>query len=54
MSQCIECEGPVSVPEDVFVGEIVHCGDCGVELEVTEVQPMALALAPEVQEDWGE
>jgi alpha-aminoadipate carrier protein LysW len=35
-------------------GEIVPCPDCGAELEVVSVAPVTLALAPEVQEDWGE
>ncbi|MDP9275817.1 MAG: lysine biosynthesis protein LysW, partial [Chloroflexota bacterium] len=28
--------------------------DCGAELEVKETAPLALVLAPEAQEDWGE
>jgi alpha-aminoadipate carrier protein LysW len=39
---------------DVQVGEIVVCPDCGVELEVVSLGPIALELAPEVEEDWGE
>jgi alpha-aminoadipate carrier protein LysW len=35
-------------------GEVVRCGDCGVELEVTNTQPIRIELAPQVQEDWGE
>ena len=30
------------------------CADCGAELEVKETAPVALALAPEAEEDWGE
>jgi alpha-aminoadipate carrier protein LysW len=52
---CPECEAGVAVPSDVMQGEILPCGDCGAELEVTSLAPaIALALAPEVQEDWGE
>jgi alpha-aminoadipate carrier protein LysW len=41
--------------DNVIKGEIVVCPDCGVELEVLEVQPdIALALAPQEAEDWGE
>ena len=54
MNACIECGGDLQIPADVMQGEIVPCGDCGVELEVTELQPLALGRAPEVQEDWGE
>jgi alpha-aminoadipate carrier protein LysW len=35
-------------------GEVLRCADCAVELEVTATTPLTLALAPEVQEDWGE
>ena len=40
---------------NVTAGEIVVCPDCGVDLEVTAVEPaLALALAPQEAEDWGE
>jgi alpha-aminoadipate carrier protein LysW len=32
----------------------VQCPDCGVDLEVTSLDPLELALAPEEEEDWGE
>ncbi len=51
---CPECEASVGLASDVEKGEIVQCGDCGVELEVTDVQPVTLALAPKEEEDWGE
>ena len=51
---CPECEGAVPVTRRPIKGEVLRCGDCGAELEVTSVQPLALALAPEVEEDWGE
>jgi alpha-aminoadipate/glutamate carrier protein LysW len=50
---CPEC-GATLVIEDVIEGEIVPCAECGVELEVLSVQPLELALAPEIEEDWGE
>ena len=34
--------------------EIVPCAECGAELEITGLEPLALELAPEVEEDWGE
>jgi alpha-aminoadipate carrier protein LysW len=53
--QCTECGGSVSVPHDVMIGEILSCPDCGAELEVQTVEPsVTVALAPDVQEDWGE
>ncbi len=54
MTSCTECGGAVSVPEDAMQGEIVPCGDCGAEMEVVELVPVALGPAPEIQEDWGE
>ena len=51
---CVECDGAVDVADDVIVGEIVECADCGAELEVTSLSPVTVALAPEVEEDWGE
>lgn len=36
------------------VSEIVECSECAVELEVVTADPLALTLAPEVEEDWGE
>ncbi len=52
--QCPECEGQIKLPKDVIVGEIVPCGDCGIELEVLTLNPVALELAPAIEEDWGE
>jgi alpha-aminoadipate carrier protein LysW len=53
MATCPECGGAVPV-DQVERGEIVPCPDCGAELEVRELSPLTLTLAPEVQEDWGE
>ncbi|MFE4171535.1 alpha-aminoadipate/glutamate carrier protein LysW [Streptomyces sp. NPDC056909] len=52
--QCPECRGSVSVPEKVMAAEIIICQHCGSELEVVATEPVVLALAPEVEEDWGE
>jgi alpha-aminoadipate carrier protein LysW len=51
---CPECEGEVTVPEDAQTGEILVCPDCGVELELTSLEPIQLNLAPKEAEDWGE
>jgi alpha-aminoadipate carrier protein LysW len=53
-SKCPECDADVAVAADAVKGEIVSCPDCGAELEVTATGPVALALAPEAEEDWGE
>ena len=44
----------MTVGSDAVKGEIVSCPDCGAELEVTAIAPVALALAPEAEVDWGE
>jgi alpha-aminoadipate carrier protein LysW len=54
MNECIECGATVQIPQDVMENEILPCLDCGVELEVITINPLILALAPEVEEDWGE
>jgi alpha-aminoadipate carrier protein LysW len=36
------------------VGEILPCAECSAELEVTGLAPLTVAVAPEVEEDWGE
>jgi alpha-aminoadipate carrier protein LysW len=52
--ECLECGAELELAADVEEGEIVICPDCGVELEVISLDPIALELAPEVEEDWGE
>ncbi|MHB8719063.1 MAG: lysine biosynthesis protein LysW [Candidatus Dormibacteria bacterium] len=51
---CPECDAAVALDAGTVVGEVVTCGDCGADLEVTALQPLALALAPPEEEDWGE
>ncbi|MGC9522559.1 MAG: lysine biosynthesis protein LysW [Anaerolineae bacterium] len=53
-AECPECGGMVELVEDTIVHEIVVCPDCGVELEVIDLDPPAVDLAPEEEEDWGE
>lgn len=51
---CPECEANLNL-DNIIQGEIVVCPDCGVDLEVTALEPaVALALAPQEAEDWGE
>jgi alpha-aminoadipate carrier protein LysW len=51
---CVTCGGTVVLPDDVETGEILDCSDCGTELEVLDTEPIELAEAPELAEDWGE
>ena len=50
MSYCPECE---AVIEDEFeeIGEVISCPECGVELEVTSIDPVEFDLAPVDDED---
>ena len=53
-SSCPECGAAVPVDAGSLAGEILPCADCGAELELVSLEPLELALAPEVEEDWGE
>ena len=53
-AECPECAAAVEFPEDALTGEIVSCGECGVELEITRLDPPTVEPAPEEEEDWGE
>lgn len=53
-AECPECAGTLTFKGSTLKGEIVTCPDCGAELEVTGVNPIALDLAPKEEEDWGE
>lgn len=53
MTLCPECEAELNLL-GLLVGEILYCPDCNVELEVLSLEPPQVALAPRVEEDWGE
>ena len=52
-AHCPECEAEITLDKPLR-GEIIVCPDCGVELEVTNENPLTLDLAPQEEEDWGE
>ncbi|MEM1248625.1 MAG: lysine biosynthesis protein LysW [Acidobacteriota bacterium] len=52
-AECPECFGQIQLTE-VVQNEIVQCAECGVDLEVVTLDPVALEVAPEEEEDWGE
>ena len=54
MTTCPVCETPIEMPGSSRLSEILECGDCRSELEVVALDPVMLAVAPEVEEDWGE
>ncbi|MEY9894382.1 alpha-aminoadipate carrier protein LysW [Catenulispora sp. MAP5-51] len=51
---CPECEEPVDLTGSARLNEILECAGCRSELEIVALNPTVLALAPEVEEDWGE
>ncbi len=54
-SNCLVSQSAIEVENEVFVGEIVECSDCGEEHEVVEANgSLTLELAPEIEESWGE
>lgn len=52
---CLVCKSEIIVEEDSMTGEIIECSSCGQEHEVQSTDnSIVLALAPEIEEDWGE
>ncbi len=56
MSQlnCPECIAELELEDGTEANEIIVCPDCGVDLEVTSLDPAEVELAPMEEEDWGE
>jgi len=56
MAKCPECDAELKATEDVVVGEILSCPECGLELEVKQVNSCHLDLQELTieGEDWGE
>ena len=53
-ARCPTCDGDVSFPSSAVVSELITCRECGTELEVTSLDPPAVAEAPTEEEDWGQ
>jgi alpha-aminoadipate carrier protein LysW len=51
---CPECAADITLEEGTEENEIIICPDCGVDLEVTSLNPPTVELAPMEEEDWGE
>jgi alpha-aminoadipate carrier protein LysW len=53
---CTDCGGVIKMPEDVAVGEIIECPDCGLEYVAAETENGLLVLKELTLkgEDWGE
>lgn len=53
-AECPECGAEITFKDAPVLHELVRCADCGAELEVVNLDPPELALAPTEEEDWGE
>ncbi len=53
---CTDCSAEIEVLDDIMVGEILSCPDCGLELEVASLEGGKIELQKLVieKEDWGE
>lgn len=51
---CPKCEDEVQISDSPRLSEIIECAGCRSELEIVTLSPVVLALAPEIEEDWGE
>ena len=54
LSTCPDCGEAVPAPPGLRVLSIVVCPACQAELEVLGLDPVEFALAPEIEEDFGE
>ena len=52
-AHCPECDAAIDL-DGMMLNEIVVCSDCGADLEVINLDPPTLELAPMEKEDWGE
>jgi alpha-aminoadipate carrier protein LysW len=54
VATCPACDADLQMGDDLVEHEIIECLDCRSELELLSVSPVLVALAPEIEEDWGE
>ncbi len=56
VAKCPECDAKLNILDDVVIGEILSCPDCGLELEVKQLEGDQVELQElEIEgEDWGE
>lgn len=53
-TSCPECIAQITIESGAEANEIIICTDCGVDLEITSLEPVTVELAPMEEEDWGE
>ena len=56
LTTCPDCLAEIEIPDDVMVGEIIECSDCGLELEVEKIdgKQVEIQRLSIEKEDWGE
>ena len=54
VSDCLICSTEIALENDVEIGEIIECYDCGTEHEVSSIDPIIIKEAPTTSEDWGQ
>ena len=37
---CPDCQSEIKLSENLMVGDILECGECGTEVEVTSLSPL--------------
>ena len=54
--KCLECGAEFDALDDIIIGEIVTCPDCGLELEVSRIAggKVDVKTTKCSGEDWGE
>ena len=45
--KCPECGETVELSDDMVVGEIIECVNCGVELEIASIDPVVFNIFEE-------
>ncbi len=53
-ARCPTCDARVALAPSAVVSELIKCRECGTDLEITSVDPPAVAEAPMEEEDWGQ
>ena len=37
---CPDCQAEIAKPENMTVGDILECQECGTEVEITSIEPL--------------
>jgi len=37
---CPDCQSEIKLSENLMVGDILECGECGTEVEITSLNPL--------------